>query len=72
MTQCYHRNTDKERCTEAGTHGLRKGDPVYAHSPFLQRARYCKKHKHYDDVLIKEEQDGKDRYADRSDFEAKG
>ncbi len=49
------------RCKEEGIYGLgpRTGDPVYAHSEWIRKARYCKAHKHYDDKLMKEKDDAR-------------
>ena len=59
--RCYHVGIVeglKVHCEEEGKYGLRKGDPTVHFSEWLQKARYCKKHKHYDDVLIKEKKNG--------------
>ena len=63
MTRCYYVGWEegiKVQCEGEGRYGAKAGDPTFAHSPYLRKARYCKKHKHWDDVLRKEKDDGKD------------
>jgi len=59
MARCYYMGIIEgilTHCKEEGIYGLppRTGDPVYAHSEWIRKARYCRLHKHYDDKLMKD------------------
>ena len=54
----HHSAMHGTQCEDVGVYGLDPRGKEKGMKPWLGTRRYCKAHRHYDDVLLMEEPDG--------------